>query len=496
MSFNSYSQHLEDKFSKKKMRKDLELFKQIRIQANSGLYKYRTPRQIDSIYSWAESQINQSTTYLDFYTIICQLTDFEGSLHNDTSLSDKHLNDLKKEQSGYFALPLIFIDNAWRVNLSNTSIPLGSSIIAIDNVPIESIVKELYKYYTTDGDNTTGKQIGLRTHFAKFYRFEYGPKESFLVTYTLPNDDILVHKSIESTSYNQYYSNFDNRHSLALDSIYYKDLLDSEKYRLDYIDTKTAVLSIYSFSLGNEHTQSHLDYKEFLEQNFKDLKNKGIENLIVDIRHNNGGTDPNDLLTYSFLSKRNFQESTSAWISFYKIPYIAHLDVSTPKILRPLGIRKYNKLFQKRFPHNTENQYHIGEDQNEMQIWEPSQDAFQGDIYLLISPAVASAASLFAAMLSSEPTTITIGEESMGGYYGQNGHTSLDYKLPHSKIITSFSVDNITHDVLPRSIQIKDRGIMPDIEIHSTLEDFLSHKDTTLDYTLELIENKRIQKGN
>ncbi|MHC5354173.1 S41 family peptidase [Myroides sp. LJL115] len=138
----------------------------------------------------------------------------------------------------------------------------------------------------------------------------------------------------------------------------------------------------------------------------------------------------------------------------------------------------------------------MGEDQNEMQIWEPSKDAFQGDIYLLISPAVASAASLFAAMLSSEPSTITIGEESMGSYYGQNGHTSLDYKLPYSKIITSFSVDNITHDVLPRSIQIKDRGIMPDIEVHSTLEDFLSHKDTPLDYTLELIENKRIQKGN
>ncbi len=77
----AFGQSVDDSFSKDKMRKDLEVFKQLRVQANSGLYKYRTKEQIDSIYNWAENEIKKSRSYLDFYNIICQLTDFEGSAH-------------------------------------------------------------------------------------------------------------------------------------------------------------------------------------------------------------------------------------------------------------------------------------------------------------------------------------------------------------------------------------------------------------------------------
>ncbi|MBB6325871.1 hypothetical protein FHS59_001486 [Algoriphagus iocasae] len=86
-----FAQSIDDPFSKERMRKDLEVFKNIRVKANSGLYKYRSEVQIDSIYLWAENEIDKSATYLDFYNIICQLTDFEGSLHNDTGLPDKYL---------------------------------------------------------------------------------------------------------------------------------------------------------------------------------------------------------------------------------------------------------------------------------------------------------------------------------------------------------------------------------------------------------------------
>jgi hypothetical protein len=48
------AQSIDESFSQKKMKKDLEVFKEIRIKANSGLYKYRTKKQIDSIYNWAD----------------------------------------------------------------------------------------------------------------------------------------------------------------------------------------------------------------------------------------------------------------------------------------------------------------------------------------------------------------------------------------------------------------------------------------------------------
>ena len=103
-TFLACGQSIDEPFSQRKMKKDLEVFKEIRLKANSGLYKYRTKEQIDSIYYWAEKEIEKSTTYIDFYNIICRLTDFEGSLHNDTGLPKKYSESLRKKAMAIFRI--------------------------------------------------------------------------------------------------------------------------------------------------------------------------------------------------------------------------------------------------------------------------------------------------------------------------------------------------------------------------------------------------------
>jgi len=89
-SVGAFAQHSFDSFmSRKQMKKDLDLFYNIREAANSGVYKYRTKAEIDSIYQWAYAQIEQSYSIGDFYNIICEITDFEGSCHNNTDLPSK-----------------------------------------------------------------------------------------------------------------------------------------------------------------------------------------------------------------------------------------------------------------------------------------------------------------------------------------------------------------------------------------------------------------------
>ena len=48
------------------------------------------------------------------------------------------------------------------------------------------LVRTLGTYYTTDGRNQTGKQIGLAESFAEYYRWHYGPQATFTVRYSLP----------------------------------------------------------------------------------------------------------------------------------------------------------------------------------------------------------------------------------------------------------------------------------------------------------------------
>ncbi|GGG44188.1 S41 family peptidase [Bizionia arctica] len=483
-----FAQSIDASFSQKKMRKDLELFKNIRVTTNSGLYKYRTSQEIDSIYNWAAKQINNSSTYRDFYNIISQLTDFEGSLHNDTSMSEKLNQSLKTEKSGYFPYPVKWIEGKWIMNYENEKIPLGSEIISINNEKIEVVIKDLYKYYTTDGINKTGKQIGLNYSFSRYYRLNYGLTETFSVIYKEANSNTTSQITLESLSYKNYYINVENRFSKPFDEVNYKNWNDNDIYSYKSIDKFTGILTINDFGMGNEEDQKHLKYVSFLDSIFTTIKKNDIKNLIVDVRYNGGGTDPNDLVTYSYLTDRNFSENKQAWISFNKIPHLKYIESNVPSFLRFLGVGKYNKWFQKEFYIEKENHFYQGPLSEDRKIRKPNKQAFKGEVYLLISPRIASAGSLFASMVAGNSNTTVIGEETMGGYYGHNGHTPFTYILPNSKISTSFSIVNLEQDVPKKENQIYNRGIIPDFNVNQTFEDYLNQKDTQMDFTRDLIK--------
>ena len=487
------SQCIDDSFSQEKMLKDLEAFKSIRIEANSGLYKYRTKLEIDSIYNWAEKEILNAATYLDFYNIIFQLTDFEGSAHNTTRLPKKYLKNLKSETTGYFPYPIKWIEGKWIINFDQGDIPLGSEIIDINSIPISEIISNLNKYYTTDGQNLTGKRVGLRTNFSRYYRYNYGPAEQFKVSYRMSDSDTIESKILDDIGYKEYYNNILKMYSMPVDKFYYADLEENQKYKYEQINASTGVLTIYTFSMGNATTDEHKAYLSFLENVFSKIKTEKVNNLIVDVRHNSGGTDPNDLVTYSYLTQRNFQENKEAWISFKKIPKLKYINNKIPRFLRPIGAVFYNKSFTNGFYLEKENGLYQGPLSEDQKIRVSRKHAFAGNIYLLINPEVASAGSLFAAMVAGNENTTVIGEEAVGGYYGHNGHTPIGYILPKSKIETFFSIVNLEQDVPKKENQIYNRGVIPDIEVTQTFEDYLEHRDTQMEFTLELIEKNKLK---
>ncbi|MGB3467581.1 MAG: S41 family peptidase [Cyclobacteriaceae bacterium] len=483
-----YSQSIDDTFSQEKMQSDLELFKNIRIEANSELYKYRTKQEIDSIYNWAEDRIKKSSTYRDFYNIICQLTDFEGSLHNNTVLPKQLVSSLRDEESGYFPYPLKYVEKKWMMNYAEGEIPLGAEIISINNIEIDDIIKNLKRYYTTDGVNMTGKRMVLGSSFSKYYRFRYGRSAEFITEFKIRDSSDTKKIKLSGISYRDYYKNANKRYSRPSDNGNYKDWEGNEIYKFKSIDKNTGMLTINSFSLGNEKDPRHLQYVSFLDSVFTIIAHHNIKNLIVDVRYNGGGTDPNDLVTYSYLTQRNFQENTQAWISFKKVPYVRYAYTKIPRFLRPLGVEKYNREFQKEFPKEVNGKFYQDSTSNDHRIRKPNKKAFEGSIYLLISPRVASAGSLFAAMVAGNKNTIVIGEETMGGYYGHNGHTPLGYILPKSKIATFFSVVNLEQDVPLKENQIYNRGIIPDYTVSQTYSDYLNQKDAQIDFVLDLIK--------
>src|SRR5690606_23510041 len=255
----------------------------------------------------------------EFYNLICKLTDFEGSLHNNTVLPEKYKSSLKAEQDGYFPYPIKWVDGKWLLNQEGVEVPLGSELISINQGPIDQIIENLHKYYTTDGINTTGKRIGINYNFGKYYRFNYGLENDFEVAFKTPRSEEIKTIKLASVGYAQYYSNVENRYSKMFDEVNYKDWEEGEIYSFETTQDSIGILTINSFSMGNKHAEEHKQYVSFLDSIFTSIKEQQIKDLIVDVRYNGGGTDPNDLVTYSYLTSRTFQENKQAWISFEKI---------------------------------------------------------------------------------------------------------------------------------------------------------------------------------
>ncbi|SFD63594.1 S41 family peptidase [Flavobacterium phragmitis] len=477
-----------EKLSAEKLKQDLTIFKEIREKANSGLYKYRTKQQVDSIYSWAFTQLNKPKELIEFYKIILRITDFEGSLHNDTTLPD----DFEKQYASgnvFFPYPVKLIEDKLIVNFQNNEIPLGSQILSINGIKTQKLLSSFYKYYTTDGYNITGKSIGIGSSFAKYFEIEYGPQKKFSVEYSLPNQTKKLKKTISAVSNETRKENFKKRHSLPIDSLQYNRAKD--KYSFKVISSNTALLSVHSFVIGrNAKHKEHLAYKKYLDSCFQYLsQNNQIQNFIVDVRNNGGGTDPNDIVTFSYLTQKPFRENASAFINFQEIPFSEYLVYEETEPQKKQEEKKdFEDELKEEFPKLENGKYYQNEKFNP--LLQPDPNNFKGQIYLLISPRIASAGSLFASLVAGNTKAIVIGEETMGGYFGHNGHTPIEYELPNTKIKTQFSIVNLDQDVPEKSNQIFGRGIIPHHAVKQTFEDFMQNRDSQLKYTLKLIEQK------
>lgn len=490
ISFKSgFSQKsVDDPFTQKKMLEDLSLFRQIRDAANSGVYKYRSLDQIDSIYQWAENRIVKSSTYRDFYNILWQITDFEGSLHNSVQMHYKTRGNMRAEIKGYFPYPVKFVEGKVLMNFASSEIPLGSEVLTVNDNSIENILPLFHKYYTTDGFNLTGKMIGINRNFSRYYRQQYGQQDRFSVTYQSPKSNAIETTQLVGIGYREYYDNFENRHSFEYDDPSYSSKDEEIPYSFSLIDNKIGNLTINSFSIGGHAKDpKHIKYVHFLDSIFTYIKEHELNDLIVDVRHNGGGSDPNDLVTYSYLTARNFVENTEAWISFKKIPFWRYVkEVSF--LMKPFEKYYSDKELQEEFPEEIDGKFYEDSTSNDHMIRKPTKNAFQGNIYLLISPRTASAGSLFAAMVAGNENTTVIGVETQGGYYGHNGHIPIRYRLPNSKMKFMFSLVNLNQDVPKNENQPFGRGVMPDYRITQSFEDFMNNTDTELNYTLKLIK--------
>ncbi len=466
------------KFQKEEWLGDLATFKRLRLAANSGLWVYRSPQQVDSVYNWAEQEVSRHCEHIfDFYRIIVTLTDFEGSCHNVTYLPQA-IEDYFPGQSVYFPLAIKYLNGALIHNSAHQKIPLGAEIISVNGITAAALITRLQKYYHSDGFSMPYKyKLAFEKGLKEKYLVEFGPSASYLVRYRWKGEQKVV--SLPGLDAAAFKSMQDKRHSLGLDSFLVK-----EKYSLTRLRNDLFLLSIRGFDFAERQGDaSYLRYEAFLDSAFAQLNLSGHNRLILDLRYNTGGAGFLYAKTFSYMSDRPFRDANFAYSSFNEVPEKDALVISP--FLLANGVAHSSGLevhLKQRFPVGVNGKYYLSDSFNPLIL--PHKTTFKGTVFLLVDEQVASAGAHLASLVKSYTNCITIGQETCGGYYEHNGHLPFTYQLPHTGIQTGFSIVYVNQDARPLESQAEGRGIVPDINIEPSIEEFLNQQDAALNYIL------------
>ncbi len=224
----------------------------------------------------------------------------------------------------------------------------------------------------------------------------------------------------------------------------------TKPFRVKILNPNIAYLKARSFSIKNID-----NYRNSLKQSFTLLKKKKIQNLIIDIRYNGGGSDAIWALLFNYL-----------YSGKYKINYKNH---SMPAL-------KWFSIFNK-------NIYKGKLGKFEDYQWKKNK--YTGKIYLLTNSSTFSAAVNFANAMKFYKVARLVGENT-GGYATHFGEAKR-FSMPNSKItfdVSSKYFISLDGNKTPQPVK-------PHIIIRPTLNELINITDFALKRTIELIKRTK-----
>lgn len=398
----------------------------------------------DSFAQELDNEINnlpERITELEFFKVCARLTS-----HFRTGHTKPMGNLLGAELILKRAFPFETIVNDDKLFVTEnlaffSAIPVGSEIIEINGKNISHVIDEwssLVSYENIAFRNhqiTNPTKIGIWNDF-KDFRVKYVDYKSNKIK------ERNVNGGVCSNMYSFFRSKFNKPKKL-----FYRDLTPNIGY-IGFFDCH---------DLDN--------YKKFYESTFNELKIKGFDNLIIDMRKNGGGHTiiGAELMQYIFHQPFTERDSSTRKIS--------NELIATGKVDKKFGPGKRvpGKLITTVF--------------EPIQLIDNSV-RFNGNTYLLTDNATFSAAQGFASSFKCYGNGTIVGEET-GGVTVNFGDVHF-FNLPNTglQVMTSWE-----KAYFPCGID-NNRGVLPDYNVSNSIEDYLEKKDRVLDFTIELINNE------
>ena len=225
-------------------------------------------------------------------------------------------------------------------------------------------------------------------------------------------------------------------------------------------------------------------YDRFLDSAFLQLKIHSIQDLIIDVRGHAGGGDPYGIEIVKYIYGKPFKAYSKAYNKKSKVSEEFYLLFLYPEDRdNPMMRKTVSWNGSCAAEHNYGDYYDCGVETN---YPKPESIRFKGRVFVLSDFKVTSAGAVFVGLVKDYGIGKIIGTET--DQSPSNDGQGCYFLLPHSNVM---AMGATMYSIRPNGDSSTTRGVIPDYEVIQTKADTEKGADTVMDFTMNLIRNKR-----
>ncbi|WP_394693579.1 S41 family peptidase [Hyphobacterium sp.] len=383
--------------------------------------------------------IDRPMSRLEFYRVLAPLNGLISDGHTDVMRPAEELASY--ERSGGLYLPLLVQIRGNQIAVSREFAPghpliPGDLVTAINGISSETLSQQALAHQS-------GENIALRQVYAErsFYRNLpiLGVQSPFIVEYVRDGEARQV--SFDGVTRPAY---VERRETSGGPGNAYEILGDG--------------IALLTFA---EMPSQMNEFRRFVDAAFAAFAEQGVETLILDIRTNGGGDSRAGDLLMRYIADQDYPglESVDVRVTARIKDYYRTL---LPPAFRWLPLNRFVPILRQIETAEPGSIFSVFPDGETPLDWERRPDnAFTGNLFVLIGPATYSSAAIFAAPLSHYDQATFVGEETGEPmvFYGEN----YIFDLPNSRIqaVVSHKRFDLVGDGDNRT------GIIPDVAVEA-----------------------------
>lgn len=490
VTVEKYNQHLIKPISANKLKEDVDFTYRSLKDNHPNLYGYIPKEKLDFKFDSLKTTINKPLNPSEFYqklaAVISEVR--QGHLNliiPSKRLTRKEIKNLEKQKGLFSRYNFILDGDKLYVKDNADKIPnmnVGTEILEINDEKVSTILERYQPFITSDGYNTTYQKYALARRWATYFTVEKGILDSVQLKTKYQNEIKTFYLSREKQTKTEKKAEkiFTKQKQQQKTKDYNPNTkLYNRSLEFKAKDSSIAVMTIKTFS--------GIKSKRFYKESFQTLKNAKTKFLIIDLRNNLGGSLSEIQDLYRYLGADKYPFINDIEVTSQTSLLRANYFNSIPPLAKPLAAITYPvyaigsllSVYKKGDQFLLRNNLFAAKRSKE--------NAFHGQLYVLINGSSFSAASIISSKLKGDQRAILVGEETGGGNDGTVAGRYNTIKLPNSKIEFPIGLMKISPNIEFTNSQ---KGVVPDSIILETPLEILQKKDIVLIWVIDEISKK------